>query len=113
MLHQSYQPITSTILIADAQAVNRELLQELLTAPGCKVITVPDVTARVLQIVVVYDDLTTVRSHKHAFSITDALQTMKQGVAQNWWDPHIFDQFERLVRSCTAALLSHGVAAGM
>ena len=38
---------------------------------------------------------------------------MKQGVAQNWWDPHIFDQFERLVRSCAAAFLSHGVAAGM
>ena len=67
MLHQSYQPITSTILIADAQAANRELLQELLTAPGCKVITVPDVTARVLQIVVVYDDLTKSESHKQSF----------------------------------------------
>jgi putative two-component system response regulator len=70
------------------------------------------VTARVLQIVDVYDALTTVRPYKHAFSITDALQTMKQEVAKGWWDPHIFDQFERLVRSGTADFLSRGAAAG-
>jgi putative two-component system response regulator len=70
------------------------------------------VTARVLQIVDVYDALTTVRPYKHAFSIADALQTMKQEVAKGWWDPHIFDQFERLVRSGTADLLSRGAAAG-
>src|SRR6266481_8241650 len=39
MLHQS---ITGTILVADDQAPNRELLEELLAAQGCKVITVPD-----------------------------------------------------------------------
>ena len=70
------------------------------------------VTARVLQIVDVYDALTTERPYKHAFSITDALQTMKQEVAKGWWDPHIFDQFERLVRSGTADFLSRGAAAG-
>ena len=64
------------------------------------------VTARVLQIVDVYDALTTVRPYKSAFSITDALQTMKQEVAKRWWDPHIFDQFERLVRSGNADFLS-------
>jgi putative two-component system response regulator len=70
------------------------------------------VTARVLQIVDVYDALTTVRPYKHAFSITDALQTMKQEVAKGWWDPHIFDQFERLVRSGTADFLSRSARAG-
>ena len=70
------------------------------------------VTARVLQIVDVYDALTTERPYKHAFSITDALQTMKQEVGKGWWDPHIFDQFERLVRSGTADFLSRGAAAG-
>src|ERR1700689_3936398 len=60
------------------------------------------VAARVLQIVDVYDALTTDRPYKHAFSITDALQTMKQEVARGWWDPNIFDQFERLVRTGTA-----------
>jgi putative two-component system response regulator len=70
------------------------------------------VTARVLQIVDVYDALTTDRPYKQAFSITDALQTMKQEVAKGWWDSRIFDQFERLVRSGTAHFLARGTAAG-
>src|SRR4029077_4070454 len=70
------------------------------------------VTARVLQIVDFYDALTTVRPYKHAFSITEALQTMKQEVAHGWWDPQIFDEFERLIRSGTAEFLSRGAAAG-
>lgn len=69
-------------------------------------------TARILQVVDVYDALTTVRPYKPAFSITDALQTMKQEVAKGWWDPHIFDQFERLVRGGTAEFLSQGAGAG-
>ena len=68
--------------------------------------------ARVLQIVDVYDALTTDRPYKKAFSITDALQTMKEEVAKGWWDSHIFDQFERLVRSGAAEFLSRGAAAG-
>jgi len=70
------------------------------------------VTARVLQIVDVYDALTTIRPYKPAFSITDALQTMKLEVAKGWWDPHIFDQFEQLARSGTADFLSKGAATG-
>src|SRR5882672_7165029 len=70
------------------------------------------VTARVLQVVDVYDTATTDRPYKKAFSITDALQTMKEEVAKGWWDPHIFDQFERLVKSGTADFLSRGKAAG-
>jgi putative two-component system response regulator len=71
------------------------------------------VTARVLQIVDVYDALTTDRPYKKAFSITDALQTMKQEVSKGWWDPHIFDQFETLVRNGTADFLSRGAAVGV
>src|SRR3984957_14970391 len=69
------------------------------------------VTARVLQIVDVYDALTTDRPYKKAFSITDALQTMKEEVEKGWWDPKIFDQFERLVRTGTADFLSRSAAA--
>jgi putative two-component system response regulator len=70
------------------------------------------VTARVLQIVDVYDALTTERPYKKAFSTADALQTMKEEVAKGWWDPHIFDQFERLVGSNASNSLSRGAAAG-
>jgi putative two-component system response regulator len=70
------------------------------------------VTARILQIVDVYDALTTVRPYKPAFSITDALQTMKEEVAKGWWDPQIFHEFERLVRTGTADFLSRGASAG-
>jgi putative two-component system response regulator len=64
------------------------------------------ITARVLQIVDVYDALTTERPYKKAFTIVDALQTMKEEVAKGWWDPRIFGEFERLVTSGTAKLLS-------
>jgi putative two-component system response regulator len=69
-------------------------------------------TARVLQIVDVYDALTTERPYKHAFSITEALQTMKQEVAKGWWDRQIFDEFERLVSSGSEGVLSRSAAAG-
>jgi putative two-component system response regulator len=69
------------------------------------------VTARVLQIVDVYDALTTDRPYKKAFSVTDALQTMKEEIAKGWWDPHIFDQFEQLVRIGAADFLSRSAAA--
>ena len=70
------------------------------------------ITARVLQIVDVYDALTTIRPYKAAFSITDALQTMKMEVSKGWWDPHIFSLFEQFVRSGTADFLSRGARAG-
>lgn len=70
------------------------------------------ITAKILQIVDIYDALTTERPYKHAFSITDALQTMKEEVAKGWWDPHIFEQFQQLMKSGTAESLSRGARAG-
>jgi putative two-component system response regulator len=70
------------------------------------------ITARVLQVVDVYDALTTVRPYKPAFSTADALQTMKQEVAKGWWDRDIFDQFEGLVKSGTPRFSSRSAAAG-
>ncbi len=70
------------------------------------------VTARILQIVDVYDALTTERPYKRAFSITEALQTMKEEVGKGWWDRQIFDEFEQLVRGGTAGFLSKGASVG-
>ena len=68
-------------------------------------------TARILQIVDVYDALTTARPYKRAFSIADAFQTMREEVDKGWWDRHIFDQFEQLIKSGTANLLSRSAGA--
>jgi putative two-component system response regulator len=70
------------------------------------------VTARVMQIVDVYDALTSERPYKKAFSTADALQTMKEEVAKGWWDPKIFDQFYQLVTSGAADSLSKRAASG-
>ena len=69
------------------------------------------VTARVIQIVDVFDALTTDRPYKKAFSTADALQTMREEVAKGWWDRSIFEEFERLVSSDSAAL-SRSASAG-
>jgi putative two-component system response regulator len=70
------------------------------------------ITARVLQIVDVYDALTTERPYKKAFPSHEALETMRAEVAKGWWDGGIFDQFERLVRSGAAEFLSRSSAVG-
>ena len=69
------------------------------------------ITARVIQIVDVFDALTTDRPYKKAFSTADALQTMREELAKGWWDRSIFEEFERLV-SCDSAGLSRSAAAG-
>lgn len=70
------------------------------------------VTARILSVVDVFDALTTARPYKPAFSVTDALHTMKEEVAKGWWDPQIVDEFDRLVRSGAGGFLSKGAGAG-
>jgi putative two-component system response regulator len=56
-------------------------------------------TARVLQIVDVYDALTTERPYKPALSVEDALRVMKKEVKKGWWDPAVFAAFEELMKA--------------
>jgi len=54
-------------------------------------------TARVLQIVDVYDALTTARPYKRALSSGEALEIMAQEVRRGWWDINVFSEFEKLI----------------
>lgn len=55
------------------------------------------VTARVLQVVDVYDALTTERPYKRALSQAEAFETMQQEVQKGWWDPRVFDEFCKML----------------
>ncbi len=63
---------------------------------GLKGIEVP-LTARVLQVVDVYDALTTKRTYKPAFPPLDALETMDAEVKMGWWDPDVYAEFRRMI----------------
>jgi putative two-component system response regulator len=57
------------------------------------------VSARILQVVDVFDALTTERPYKKALPVSDAMQMMREEVSKGWWDPAIFAEFERLITS--------------
>jgi putative two-component system response regulator len=56
-------------------------------------------TARVLQIVDVYDALTTSRPYKLALSRQQALKIMWSEVERGWWDAAILQEFQALLNS--------------
>lgn len=55
-------------------------------------------TARILQIVDVYDALTNDRPYRKALPDEKALAIMETEVARGWWDPEIFDAFRGMPR---------------
>ncbi|PYV95688.1 MAG: metal-dependent phosphohydrolase, partial [Acidobacteria bacterium] len=61
------------------------------------------ITARVLQIVDVYDALTTQRPYKPALLSAEALQIMQEEVRKGWWDPGIFQEFCQMTRGAATA----------
>jgi putative two-component system response regulator len=56
-------------------------------------------TARILQIVDVFDALSTARPYKPALSIEKTLSLMKKEVQKGWWDPAVYALFEELIES--------------
>ncbi len=54
--------------------------------------------ARILQIVDVFDALTTERPYKRALPMEEALAVMREEVGKGWWDAKIFQHFEALIR---------------
>ncbi len=56
------------------------------------------ITARVLQIVDIYDAMTSERPYNYrAMSGLEARETMGQGVKKGWWDPELFSEFCQLI----------------
>ncbi|MBI3896242.1 MAG: response regulator [Acidobacteria bacterium] len=64
------------------------------------------ITARVLQIVDVYDALATERPYKQALSTSEALEVMQKEVEQGWWDPLLFVQFRQMFHGKSHAALA-------
>lgn len=54
-------------------------------------------TARIMQVVDVFDALTTERPYKDAFTTEKTLQIMQEEVEKEWWDPVVFDRFRQMV----------------
>jgi len=59
-------------------------------------------TARVLQVVDVYDALTSTRPYKPALAPADALAVMAAEVERGWWDPMVFQAFRGLAADAAA-----------
>jgi len=54
-------------------------------------------TARVIQIVDVFDALTSERHYRSALPHPEALRIMESEVAKGWWDPRLFAEFKRML----------------
>jgi len=59
---------------------------------GLKGAEVP-LLARIMQIVDIYDALTSERPYKHAMTRAEALEQMRIEVEKGWWDPELFRIF--------------------
>ncbi|HEU5452164.1 MAG TPA: HD domain-containing phosphohydrolase [Terriglobales bacterium] len=59
--------------------------------------------ARILQVVDVYDALTTARPYKPALSHDEAAHTMRREAQHGLWDPYLVDEFFEMMRKRRAA----------
>jgi putative two-component system response regulator len=88
-------PLKSFTLVLPIIRHHHEKMDGTGYPDGLKNSEIP-LTARILQIVDVYDALTTKRPYKPALSCAEALEIMKGEVQKGWWDPDIFAKFEGL-----------------
>jgi putative two-component system response regulator len=64
---------------------------------GLKGAKIPDIV-RVINVVDIYDALTTRRSYKEAFPAAKALRIMREEVERGWWDGDVLKTWEDLVQ---------------
>lgn len=90
------EPLKSFRLVVPIIRHHHEKLDGSGYPDGLKGEQIP-VTARVLQIVDVYDALTTERPYKRALPLAEALAIIDAEVKKGWWDPSLFAEFRRTV----------------
>ncbi len=66
---------------------------------------------RVLQVVDVYDALSTQRPYKPALSAAAAFDVMKSEVKKGWWDPEVLAAFEKLIKAGDGEVQAKALAA--
>jgi putative two-component system response regulator len=89
-------PLKSFRLVLPIIRHHHEKLDGTGYPDGLKGAQIP-LTARILQVVDVFDALTTLRPYKRALSISETLEIMEDEIKKGWWDPDIFSQFKQLV----------------
>jgi putative two-component system response regulator len=86
------KPLKSFRLVLPTIRHHHEKLDGTGYPDGLKGSNIP-ISARILQIVDVFDALTTARPYKLAYSPAEALETMEDEVKKGWWDPDLFNAF--------------------
>jgi putative two-component system response regulator len=89
-------PLKSFQLVLPIIRHHHEKLDGTGYPDGLKGNAIP-MTARVLQVVDVYDALTTVRPYKKALPAAEALAIMEDEVNRGWWDPDVFAVFTEMI----------------
>ena len=88
-------PLRSLRLVLPIIRHHHEKLDGTGYPDGLKGEAIP-LSARILQIVDVYDALTTERPYRRALSRDEALRTMHTEADRGWWDRGVLKKFERL-----------------
>jgi len=89
-------PLKSFQLVLPIIRHHHEKLDGTGYPDGLKGNAIP-IAARVLQVVDVYDALTTARPYKKALPPAEALEIMEDEVKRGWWDPVVFTAFTEMM----------------
>ncbi|MDH4127533.1 MAG: response regulator [Spirochaetota bacterium] len=92
------KPLHSLKLVLPIIRHHHERLDGTGYPDGLKGDEIP-VTARILQIVDIYDALITKRPYKPAFSQEKVFQIMDSEIDKGWWDKEIFDEFKEMTHN--------------
>lgn len=95
------QPLKSFRLVLPIIRHHHEKLDGTGYPDGLRGDEIP-LTARILQIVDVYDALTTERPYRKAMTPAEAFSVLRDEVKRGWWDASLLDEMEELI-SATAA----------